>query len=139
MGVYPKIADSVYVADGAKLVGDVSIGAQSSVWFNAVLRGDLAPIVIGNRCNIQDDVIGDVHTCQPLVIDDDVSIGHAAIVHGCKIGRGSLIGMGAAALGYLTPVQGALIQEAIDVAVILNALRALQDGKFSKRAASAGR
>ncbi|KAF9115389.1 hypothetical protein BGX30_006300 [Mortierella sp. GBA39] len=83
----PKIHPSVYVAEGAKIVGDVQIGQQSSVWFNAVLRGDMAPIVIGDRCNIQDGVVGHVNTDEPLILEDDVSVGHAAIVHGCTIGK----------------------------------------------------
>ncbi|GIO55254.1 gamma carbonic anhydrase family protein [Paenibacillus sp. SSG-1] len=94
----PKIHPSVYVAEGAKIVGDVQIGQQSSVWFNAVLRGDMAPIVIGDRCNIQDGAVGHVNTDEPLILEDDVSVGHAAIVHGCTIGKGTLIGMGAIVL-----------------------------------------
>ncbi|MBB3127681.1 carbonic anhydrase/acetyltransferase-like protein (isoleucine patch superfamily) [Paenibacillus rhizosphaerae] len=94
----PKVHPSVYVAEGAKIVGDVQIGQQSSVWFNAVLRGDMAPIVIGDRCNIQDGVVGHVNTDEPLILQDDVSVGHAAIVHGCTIGKGTLIGMGAIVL-----------------------------------------
>lgn len=94
----PRIDESVYVADGAKLIGDVTIGAGSTVWFNAVLRGDLAPIHIAERVNIQDGVIGHVNTNQPLLVSEDVSVGHAAIIHGCRIGKGTLIGMGAIVL-----------------------------------------
>lgn len=94
----PKIHPSVYVAEGVKIVGDVQIGQQSSVWFNAVLRGDMAPIVIGDRCNFQDGAVGHVNTDEPLILEDDVSVGHAAIVHGCTIGKGTLIGMGAIVL-----------------------------------------
>jgi carbonic anhydrase/acetyltransferase-like protein (isoleucine patch superfamily) len=97
-GKLPQIDPSVYIAEGAKLVGDIQIGAQSTVWFNAVLRGDLAPIRIGNRCNIQDGVVGHVNTSQPLLLEDEVSVGHAAIIHGCSIGKGTLIGMGAIVL-----------------------------------------
>lgn len=97
-GLMPKLDTSVYVAEGAKIVGDVRIGAESSVWFNAVLRGDMAPIVIGSRCNIQDGSVGHVNTGQPLLLGDDVSVGHAAIIHGCTIGKGTLIGMGAIVL-----------------------------------------
>lgn len=97
-GKLPLLATDVYVAEGAKIVGDVSIGEKSTVWFNAVLRGDLAPIVIGKRCNIQDGVVGHVNTDQPLILGDGVSVGHAAIIHGCKIGDGTLIGMGAIVL-----------------------------------------
>ncbi|WP_019640382.1 gamma carbonic anhydrase family protein [Paenibacillus fonticola] len=94
-GRRPIVDASVFVAEGAKLIGDVTVGKESSIWFNAVLRGDLAPIVIGERTNLQDGVIGHVNTGQPLIVDDDVSIGHGAIIHGCHIGKGTLIGMGA--------------------------------------------
>lgn len=97
-GKKPILDPTVFVAEGAKLIGDVRIGAESSVWFNAVLRGDLAEIVIGNRSNIQDGAIGHVNTGQPLIVKDDVTVGHGAIIHGCTIGQGTLIGMGAIVL-----------------------------------------
>lgn len=117
MGKLPHLEPDVYVAEGAKIVGDVTIGEKSTVWFNAVLRGDLAPIVIGKHCNIQDGVVGHVNTNQPLLIGDGVSIGHAAIIHGCKIGKGTLIGMGAIVLNgadigeYALVGAGALVTE----------------------------
>ncbi|MEK4059370.1 MULTISPECIES: gamma carbonic anhydrase family protein [Paenibacillus] len=91
----PQLDESVYVAEGAKLVGNVSVGQHSSIWFNAVLRGDLAPVIIGKSCNIQDGVVGHVAENLPLILGDDISVGHSAIIHGCRIGRGTLIGMGA--------------------------------------------
>lgn len=94
-GLQPQLHPSVYMAEGAKLIGDLRMGEESSVWFNTVLRADLAPIIIGKRCNIQDNVVGHVNTDQPLIVEDDVSVGHTAIIHGCRIGTGSLIGMGA--------------------------------------------
>jgi len=94
----PQLDGSVYVAEGAKLVGDVTVGRGSSIWFNAILRGDLAPVVIGERCNIQDGVVGHVGESQPLMLEDDISVGHTAIIHGCRIGKGTLIGMGAIVL-----------------------------------------
>ncbi|GAB6990286.1 gamma carbonic anhydrase family protein [Paenibacillus pini] len=94
----PRIHSSVYMAEGAKIIGDVQVGEESSIWFNAVLRGDMAPILIGNRCNIQDGTVGHVNTDQPLILADEVSVGHAAIIHGCTIGKGTLIGMGAIVL-----------------------------------------
>lgn len=97
-GKRPIIDPTVYIAEGAKLIGNVKIGADSSVWFNAVLRGDLAEIVIGDRSNIQDGVIGHVNTGQPLIVGHDVTVGHGAIIHGCMIGQGTLIGMGAIVL-----------------------------------------
>ncbi len=97
-GKMPLLDNSVFVADGAKLIGDVKVGADSTIWYNAVLRGDLAGITIGKRSNIQDGAIGHVNTGQPLIVMDDVSVGHGAIIHGCTIGQGTLIGMGAIVL-----------------------------------------
>lgn len=97
-GLVPHIHPTVYIGEGAKLIGDVTIGQEATVWFNAVLRGDLAPICIGNRTNIQDGVIGHVNSNQPLLVQDEVSVGHGAIIHGCRIGKGTLIGMGAIVL-----------------------------------------
>lgn len=106
----PKLANSVYIADGCKIAGDVEIGEQSSVWFNSVIRGDLAKISIGNCTNIQDLVVIHVNENQPVTIEDYVSVGHSAILHGCKIGRGSLVGMGAIIL------DGAIIGEETSIA-----------------------
>lgn len=94
-GIKPQLHPSIYIAEGSQLIGDLQMGEDSSVWFNAVLRADLAPIKIGKRCNIQDNAVGHVNTDQPLILGDDVSVGHAAIIHGCIIGTGALIGMGA--------------------------------------------
>ncbi|GIP58215.1 gamma carbonic anhydrase family protein [Paenibacillus sp. FSL W8-0186] len=116
-GKRPAVDASVFIAEGAKLIGDVTVGKDSSVWFNAVLRGDLAEIRIGERTNLQDGVIGHVNTGQPLIVENDVSVGHAAIIHGCHIGRGTLIGMGAiilngAAIGeYALIGAGSLVTE----------------------------
>lgn len=95
---YPAVHPGVFLADGTQLIGDVTVGEESSVWFNAVLRGDLAPIRIGRRTNIQDGCIGHVNADQPLIVGDEVSVGHGAIIHGCAIGSGTLIGMGAIVL-----------------------------------------
>ncbi len=92
------IHSSVFMAGGVRIIGDVVIEEKSTIWFNTVLRGDLAPIHVGKRTNIQDGTIGHVNINQPLLISDEVSIGHGAIVHGCKIGKGTLIGMGAIVL-----------------------------------------
>jgi carbonic anhydrase/acetyltransferase-like protein (isoleucine patch superfamily) len=94
----PKVHESVFIAPGVHLIGDVTIEEQATIWYNAVLRGDLAPVRIGKRTNIQDGCIGHVNTNQPLIIEDDVSVGHGAIIHGCHIGKGTLIGMGAIVL-----------------------------------------
>ncbi|MGN7381135.1 MULTISPECIES: gamma carbonic anhydrase family protein [unclassified Paenibacillus] len=94
-GVYPTLHPSVFVAEGVQIIGDVHLDEDCSLWYNAVLRGDLAPIRIGRRTNIQDGCIGHVNTGQPLLVDEEVSVGHGAIIHGCQIGKGCLIGMGA--------------------------------------------
>jgi carbonic anhydrase/acetyltransferase-like protein (isoleucine patch superfamily) len=87
-----------YLAHNATVVGDVTIGADSSLWFNVVIRGDVAPIRIGRRVNVQDATIIHVDSGVPNEIEDEVSIGHRAIVHGKRVGRGSLVGMGAIVL-----------------------------------------
>lgn len=98
LGRRPNLDSSVFVAEGAKVIGEVTVGMDSTIWYNAVLRGDLAPIMIGDRCNIQDGVIGHVNTDQPLIVQSEVSVGHGAIIHGATIGQGTLIGMGAIVL-----------------------------------------
>lgn len=106
----PKIARSVFLADGCKIIGAVTIDEQSSVWYNSVIRGDLATISIGKKTNIQDLVVIHVNEHQPVIIEDNVTIGHSAILHGCKIGKGSLVGMGAIIL------DGAIINEETSIA-----------------------
>ncbi len=91
----PKIAQGVFVAPGAAIAGDVTIGEQCSVWYNATIRADDEPIVIGQRTNVQDNAVLHVDFDYPLVIGDGVTIGHGAIVHGCTVGDNTLIGMGA--------------------------------------------
>lgn len=95
-GKSPQIPDDCYVAENATIVGDVKIGDQCSIWFNAVVRGDVNSITIGNKVNIQDGaVIHCTYQKHPTVIGNNVSIGHNAIVHGCSIHDNVLIGMGA--------------------------------------------
>ncbi len=94
-GSRPSLSQKVYVAPGAYLIGKVEIGCCSSVWFNAVLRGDIEKITIGRESNVQDNVT--VHTDKgyPTVIGNRVVIGHNAVLHGCTVEDGALIGMGA--------------------------------------------
>ena len=95
-GKFPKIPNDCYVAENATIVGDVIWGSNRSVWFNAVIRGDVNSIVIGNKVNIQDGAV--VHCTfekHPTIIGNNVSIGHNAIVHGCTVKDNVLIGMGA--------------------------------------------
>ena len=90
--------ENVYCAEGAKIVGDVQIGEESSVWYNAVIRGDSNSIVIGKNTNVQDNAVLHTSHSHALCIGDNVTIGHGAIVHGCTIGNNVLIGMGAIVL-----------------------------------------
>ena len=94
-GKVPQVGERVFLAEGACLVGDVSIGDDSSVFYNAVLRGDLAEIKIGKRTNIQDNVCIHVSTGVGVSIGDEVTIGHGAVLHGCTIEDNVLVGMGA--------------------------------------------
>ncbi len=95
----PQIDPSVFVAPGSHVIGNVTLGARSSVWFGSVLRGDVMPIHVGERTNIQD--ISMVHVTEGMYetrIGDDVTIGHRAMIHGCTIGDRVLVGMGATIL-----------------------------------------
>jgi carbonic anhydrase/acetyltransferase-like protein (isoleucine patch superfamily) len=95
-GKSPQIPEDCYIAENATIVGEVYIGENCSIWFNAVLRGDVNSITIGNKVNIQDGaVIHCTYQKHPTVIGNNVSIGHNAIVHGCTIHDNVLIGMGA--------------------------------------------
>ncbi|WP_310619355.1 gamma carbonic anhydrase family protein [Flexibacterium corallicola] len=87
-----------WVAPTATLIGDVILGEEASVWFGAILRGDREALQIGSRTNIQDGCVLHTDMGFPLEIDEGVTVGHNAILHGCKIGKGSLIGMGATIL-----------------------------------------
>ncbi len=94
-GKTPRLGSRVLVADGAVLVGDVELGDDSSVFYNAVLRGDLAPIRIGKRTNIQDNVTVHVSTGMGVVVGDEVTVGHNAVLHACTIDDNVMVGMGA--------------------------------------------
>lgn len=94
-GKSPKIGERVFVAEGARLIGDVEIGDDSSVFYNAVLRADLAEIRIGQRTNIQDNVTIHLSTDVGVHVGDDVIVGHNAVLHACTIEDRVLIGMGA--------------------------------------------
>ena len=102
-GVSPRLHATAYVDDSAQVIGDVEIGAESSVWMNAVVRGDVHWIRIGDRSNVQDGTVVHVmNRTHPTTIGDDVTIGHAAIVHGCTLASRVLIGMGAILLNGAT-------------------------------------
>jgi carbonic anhydrase/acetyltransferase-like protein (isoleucine patch superfamily) len=108
-GIVPQVHPTAFIAPGVQIIGDVIIEAESSIWYNTVLRGDLAPIRIGRRSNIQDGCIGHVNLNQPLIVEDEVSVGHGAIIHGCRIGKGTLIGMGAIVLNGADIAEYALV------------------------------
>ncbi|EYT59286.1 gamma carbonic anhydrase family protein [Microbacterium sp. UCD-TDU] len=105
----PSIDATAFVADGARIVGDVSLAAGCSVWYNAVLRGDSAGIVIGPGSNVQDNVSVHVDAGHPVVIGSKVSVGHNAVVHGCTIGDGTLVGMGSVILSGAVIGDGCLV------------------------------
>ncbi|WER50108.1 gamma carbonic anhydrase family protein [Cupriavidus sp. WKF15] len=94
----PSIGKSCFLADNATVVGAVTLGENSSVWFSAVLRADVEPITIGARTNLQDGVVVHADPGHPVIIGDGVSVGHQARLHGCIIADGSLIGIGATVL-----------------------------------------
>jgi carbonic anhydrase/acetyltransferase-like protein (isoleucine patch superfamily) len=96
----PQLADDVYVAPNATVIGDVILAAQVSVWFGAVLRGDVEQIVIGRGSNIQDNSVLHSDPGAPLSVGELVTVGHMVTLHGCSIGHGTLIGMGASVLNH---------------------------------------
>ena len=106
---FPKIADSAFVAENVTITGDVTIGEGSSIWFNTAIRSDLAPTTIGSSVNIQENSVLHQSKGMPLIIEDDVTIGHGCIVHGAIIRKGALIGMGAIVLDGAEIGEGALI------------------------------
>lgn len=97
-GHVPKIHPTAFVAPNAIVLGDVEIGEHASIWYGVVLRGDLDPIRIGARTNVQDNAVLHTGFKEPCIVHEDVTIGHSAIVHGCEVHRGCLIGMGACVL-----------------------------------------
>ena len=109
-GRSPKWGKDCYFSENATLVGDVTLGDQCSVWFNAVVRGDVAPITIGNRTNVQDgSCIHVTHDTGPTHIGSDVTIGHNVTVHACTIHDGALIGMGATLLDDCEVGEGSIV------------------------------
>lgn len=105
----PSLHGSVWLAPGSVVVGDVTIGEASSVWYNAVVRGDSDAVRIGARTNLQDGVVVHTQAGNPAVIGDDVSVGHGAIVHGARVERGCLVGMNATVLSGAIVGEGSLV------------------------------
>jgi len=105
----PKIDPSVYLADNVVITGDVTIGEETSIWFNTVIRGDVAPTIIGKRCSIQDLSCLHQSPNNPLIIEDEVTVGHKVILHSCIVRKRALIGMGAIILDGAEIGEGAFI------------------------------
>ncbi|MFJ7974161.1 gamma carbonic anhydrase family protein [Peribacillus sp. NPDC096379] len=108
-GKKPEISASAYLADNAVVTGDVKIGEESTIWFNSVIRGDVAPTIIGNKVNIQDNSVLHQSPNNPLIIEDEVTVGHQVTLHSCKIHKGALIGMGSIILDEAEIGEGAFI------------------------------
>ena len=109
-GKAPVIHESVWLAPNSTIVGEVTLGSESTVWFGAVVRGDVASIEVGSRVNIQDGAI--IHGTfgqSKTILEDRVSIGHNAIVHGAKVCKGALIGMGAVVMDNALVGEGAVV------------------------------
>ena len=109
-GFKPKLGADAWVADGADVIGNVELADGANVWFGAVIRGDNPePIRIGARSNIQDGSVLHADPGKPLIVGDDVTIGHKVMLHGCTIGDGSLIGIGAIVLNGAKIGKGCLV------------------------------
>lgn len=105
----PRVHETAWVAPSADVVGDVRLEAESSVWYQSVLRGDIAPIRVGRETNIQDLTMVHVDVDTPCLIGDRVGVGHRAVIHGCRIEDDALVGMGAIVLSNAVVGQGSLI------------------------------
>lgn len=109
-GFTPEIGENTYLAENATVIGDVVIGKDCSIWFNAVLRGDVNSIRIGDRVNIQDgSVLHTLYQKSTVEIGNDVSVGHNVVIHGAKIENGALIGMGSVVLDHAVIGEGAIV------------------------------
>ncbi len=108
-GAAPRIVDTAWVADSAQVIGNVELAEDASIWFGAVIRGDTETIRIGRRTNIQDASVLHADVGKPLTVGDDVTVGHQVMLHGCTIGDGSLIGIGAVVLNGAKIGKGCLV------------------------------
>lgn len=97
-GKTPKIDKSSFIAENATVIGDVTIGKNVGIWYNVILRGDVAPIIIGNNTNIQDGSVIHCDVGIPTLVGENVTVGHNVMLHACKIGNNSLIGIGSIVL-----------------------------------------
>lgn len=108
-GITPKISESAFIADYVTISGDVQIGDESNIWFNTVIRGDVAPTIIGDRVSIQDNSVLHQSPNTPLIIEDDVTVGHQVMLHSCTIRKKALIGMSSIILDGAEIGEGAFI------------------------------
>ncbi|RDU36132.1 gamma carbonic anhydrase family protein [Neobacillus piezotolerans] len=108
-GKYPQIDDTAFIADFVTISGDVEIGPESSVWYNTVIRGDIAPTIIGKKVNIQDNSVLHQSPGNPLVLEDEVTVGHQCTLHSCIVRKNALIGMGSIILDRAEIGEGAFI------------------------------
>lgn len=108
-GLAPQVAAGAWIADSAEVIGAVEIGADASIWFGAVVRGDTETIRIGAGTNIQDASVLHADIGKPLTIGENVTVGHQVMLHGCTIGDGSLIGIGAVVLNGARIGKGCLV------------------------------
>lgn len=109
-GKTPQIANNSFVAPGAKIIGDVNIGEKVGIWFNCVIRGDVAEVIIGDRTNIQDGTV--IHVTRnghPTIIGSGVTIGHKALLHACHLEDSCFIGMGATIMDDVVVESGAMV------------------------------
>jgi len=114
-GKHPQIHDTAFIAPGARIIGDVTVGPQASIWYNCVLRGDIHRIEIGARSNVQDGTVihvegprPDTDGC-PTIVGEDCLIGHMAIVHGARLANRAFVGMGAIAMDACVVGEGAML------------------------------
>ncbi len=107
--IHPNVAQALFIAPNATIVGDVTFEADTTVWYSATLRGDMAPITIGHGTNIQDNAVIHVNHGMPTHLGENITVGHGAILHACTIGSRSLIGMGAIVLDGATLGEDTLV------------------------------
>ncbi|VVT03684.1 gamma carbonic anhydrase family protein [Erythrobacter sp. EC-HK427] len=114
-GKVPQIAENAFIAPGARIIGDVTIGAEASVWYNCVLRGDIHRIAVGARSNVQDGSVFHVEgprpdtDGEPTIVGEDCVIGHMAVVHGCQLADRAFVGMGAVAMDGARIAEGGML------------------------------
>ncbi len=105
----PRVHSTAFVADGARIIGDVTLKKDSSIWYNSVVRADINSIVIGERSNIQDNSVIHLENDQGVIVGNDVTVGHNVILHGCTVGDGVLVGMGAIIMNGVDIGKGSVI------------------------------